>query len=504
MRLRARTVAITLFLAANSAALSQPRDNHWDGAARRDEARARDAQGVALAQAGRIAEAVEQFRAALQLAPDFPEAVYHLALAYDRMGRTGEAMANAEDALRLSPDLIQARYVLAGCCGKRGDFEGELRLLAKITGRAPEFAEARYNYGLGLQREQRFAEAVEELRAAARLDPKNARYTLALGVALANRNNNEAIRVLRTAVDLAPSDVEPRYNLALALAAAGQGTNALREFEAALQLNPNHAAARRGLGIALMHEDKLEASAEQLRRALKDAPRDAETANNLGLVQLRLNDLSGAIPSLERATQLNPRLIKAHFNLAQAYQRAGRSGDARLEAERAAELTAEQRGFGQAMVLTQSARQRLQSGNPGDRPRALSALHEAVAASPEFADAHLELGRAILATGGDTSEAVREFRRVLNLDPEQSEAHYQIGLALLKSDEKTALEELRAAADMAPCREEFMRALGRAALDAQDWSTAIAQFRHVLVWAPADKDSRAQLDRALAEQKRNH
>ena len=272
-----------------------------------------------------MAEAVERFRAALQLAPEFPEAVYHLALAFDRMGRTDEAMANAEDALLLSPDLIQARYVLAGCCRKRGDFEGELRLLSKITERVPEFAEARYNYGLGLQREQRFAEAVEELRAAARLDPKNVRYTQALGVALANRNNDEAIRVLRTAVELAPSDAEPHYNLALALAAAGEGRNAVREFEAGLQLNPNHAAARRGLGITLMHEDQLEASAEQLRRALEDAPRDAETANNLGLVQLRLNDLSGAIRSLERAIQMNPRLIKAHFNLAQAYRRTGRS-----------------------------------------------------------------------------------------------------------------------------------------------------------------------------------
>ena len=156
------------------------------------------------------------------------------------------------------------------------------------------------------------------------------------------------------------------------------------------------------------------------------------------------------------------------------------------------------------MVLTQSARQRLQSGNLGDRARAIAALHEAVAASPEFADAHLQLGRAILETGGDALEAVSEFRRVLNLDPERAEAHYQIGLALLKTDERAALKELRAAADMAPCREEIMRALGQTALDAQDWSTAIAQFRHLLAWAPADRDARAQLDRALAEQKRNH
>lgn len=498
MRLRARTIALTLFLATNGGALSGPQAQH--GAAQRDEARARDAQGVALAQAGRIAEAVEQFRAALQLDPDFPEAGYHLALAYERAGQTDEAIAKVEDALRLRPDFIEARYLLAGCCRKRGDFEGELRLLQDIARRAPEFAEAHYNYGLGLQREQRFAEAVEELRAAARLDAKNDRYALALGVALANRSNDEAIRVLRSAVELAPLNAEPHYNLALALAAAGNETEAAREFEEALRFNPSHAAARRGLGITLLHEDKLEAAAEQLRRALQDAPRDEEAANNLGMVQLRLNDVSGAIASLERAIQLNPRLIKAHFNLAQAYRRAGRSGEARLETERGAALTAAQRSLGRAMVLAQSARQRLQSG---DRAGALSALRDAIAASPEFADAHLQLGRTILETGSNGSEAVREFRRVLDLDPERAEAHYLIGLALNKTDEKTAFEELRAAADMAPCRVEIMRALGRAALDAQDWSTAVAQFRRVLAWAPADKDARAHLDRALAQQSRH-
>jgi protein O-GlcNAc transferase len=485
---RARTVALTLLLATGFAVPGWPQQ-------RRDEARTRDVQGVALAEAGRIAEAVEQFRAALELDPAYPEAVYHLALADERAGRTDEAMALAENALRLSSDFTAARYLLAACCRKRGDFEGELHLLEKVAASAPDFAEARYNYGLGLQREQRFVEAVEELRAAARLDPKNGRYVLALGVALANRNNDEALGVLRAAVELAPSDAEAHYNLALALAASGAATEAIREFEGAVRFNPRHAGARRGLGITLMHEDKLDAAVEELRRALRDAPRDEEAANNLGLAQLRLNDVSGAIASLKLAIELNPRLIKAHFNLAQAYRRAGRLDDSRRETERAGVLTAEQRSVGQAMVLVQSARQRLQSG---DRAGALSALRDAVAASPGFADGHLTLGRVILETGGDVPAAVREFRVVLNLDPERAEAHYRIGLALLKTDQKTALEEFGAASSMAPCRVEIMRALAAAAFDAGDWSTAATQLRRVLAWSPMDKEALIQLERVRA------
>jgi len=187
-------------------------------------------------------------------------------------------------------------------------------------------------------------------------------------------------------------------------------------------------------------------------------------------------------------------------NLAQAYRRAGRPADARRETQRASELTSEQSSVGRAMVLVQTARQRRDAG---DHSGALSALREAVTANPAFVDAHLELGRELLASGRDSAEALREFRTVLNLDPERSDAHYEIGLVLLKQDErKAALDELRAASDMAPCRVEIMRALAREAFDRGDWPTAIAQFRRVLAWDANDAQARAQLDRAQAHTQR--
>lgn len=463
---------------------------------RNEEARALDARGAALAEAGKIAEAVEQFRKALLLAPDLPEARYHLGLAHDRLGQTDEAMAEFEEALRLQGDFLQARYLLAGCCRKRGDYEGEMRLLAGIAQTEPAFTEARYNYGLALQRSEKSAEAVEQLRAAVRAGPRNFRYLLALGIALADRDTGEAITLLRRAVELSPDEAEAHYNLALAMAIGGDNAGAVGEFRTAIRLNPGHAGARRGLGVALMRGDGLAESAAELRRACDTAPFDAEAANNLGLVLLRLKDIAGAAAALERAVRINPKLIKAHFNLAQAYQRAGRAGDARSETDLANKLTAEQRSLGRAMVLVQAGRQRLQAG---DRPGALAALREAAGESSAFADAHLELGRAILETGGDTNEAIREFKLAGNLDPERADVHYQIGLALLKRGDKLhAAEELKSAVSMAPCRTEIMRALGEVALTLGDRSTAERQFSRILAWDPADRDARAQLSKLRA------
>ena len=448
---------------------------------------------MTLAEAGKTADALQEFREALRAAPAFPDAHYHLALAHNAMGQTDEAMVELEEALRLRPDFLLARYQLAACCRKRGDFEGESRLLAEITQHAPDFAEAHHNFGLALQYRDKPADAVEQLRTAFRLEPKNPRFALALGVALADRDPAEATSVLRRLIGLAPSDAEAHYNLALAMAAMGNEDDAIHEFSAALALNPNHAGARRSLGIALMHADRLKESAEEFQRAAAITPRDAETANNLGMVLLRLKDVEGAVAALEKAVSLNPKLIKAHFNLSQAYLRAGRPDDARRASDRAAALTKEQRDMGRAMVLVQSARQRL---HESDAAAAVPLLREAIEAHPGFVDAYMELGRALLDSGSDPAAAIQQFRTALNLDPERADAHYYAGLALRKKgDLAHGFEELKAAATMAPCRIEMIRALATAAVDAGNRAEAVRELRRVLAWDPRDQDASAALER---------
>ena len=71
-------------------------------------------------------------------------------------------------------------------------------------------------------------------------------------------------------------------------------------------------------------------------------------------------------------------------------------------------------------------------------------------------------------------------------------------MALRKtSDLARALEELKFAVDMAPCRVEMMRALVAAALDTGDRAAAIRELRRVLAWDPRDQSTRAALEKVL-------
>jgi tetratricopeptide (TPR) repeat protein len=458
-----------------------------------------DRRGVDLAQSGDLSAAIKQFRSALRLSPNYAQAWYHLGLAYDQARDTDQAMTGFEEALRVQPDYVEARYMLADCCRKRGDFAGERNVLGQVTAQAPQFAEAHYNYGIALKNGDKPQAAVQELRAAVKLSPDNAKYMLALGVALAEVDRKEAVTILRGAVQHGATSADAYYNLGLALGNDGDDTGAEQELTRALETNPKHAAALRALGVTLMHEGKLEQAARALRQALDAAPRDAEASNNLGTVQLKLKDYGGAIESLQRAVELNPNLIKAHANLAQAYQRTGRNIDARNESERVASLTAQLRNRGRAMVQVQAAVEQFRTGRTAD---ALSELRRAIDLNPDFPDAHLELGRVIRGSGGDPNAAIAEFRRVLSVDPEYTAAHYEIGLTLERAGRKPeALPEYQIAVEMTPCDLDARRALGKAALNAGRWALAASQFRAVIALELENTDARRQFDFAVAQQR---
>jgi tetratricopeptide (TPR) repeat protein len=97
---------------------------------------------MVLIEKGRVAEAVEHYRAALALAPELLEARLALGVQLMNLGRPGEATEHLEAAVRLKPGYLPSYCYLALALERQGKFEQALRQYARVLQLDPDSAPA--------------------------------------------------------------------------------------------------------------------------------------------------------------------------------------------------------------------------------------------------------------------------------------------------------------------------------------------------------------------------
>jgi tetratricopeptide (TPR) repeat protein len=251
---------------------------------------------VALQAEGRLDEAIDRYRRAIAMRPEYAPAYNNLGTALHAKGRHDEAIATYQRALGLRLEYPQAHYNLANALNDAG----------------------------------RPREAAEHFRIALQTIGGSADVHNNLGIALMGQGKTaEAIAEFRTAVQLEPESAKSRRNLADALASAGQYDEAIDQFRRAARLDPT-GAANYDLGSLFLELDRTEEAIAEFRASLKRAPDDAQTHNNLGIalgIQGRLDD---AIGHFQRALAVQPDFEDARKNLALAQgQKKGSTGPTR-------------------------------------------------------------------------------------------------------------------------------------------------------------------------------
>jgi len=194
--------------------------------------------GKALFVQGRTAEAVAAYRKALEIDPEVPEAHNNLGVALASQGQIKEAVAHYRQALKINPDYAQARSNLEAVLGG--------------SSRGGEAASGLVNDGVALARQGRTEEAIALFRQALRVDPRSANAHIDLGVALAAQGKaQESIAEYRQALAIAPDSALAHNNLGFALAGQGRLKEAVVEYRQALKINPDDAQAAYNLREAL-------------------------------------------------------------------------------------------------------------------------------------------------------------------------------------------------------------------------------------------------------------
>jgi tetratricopeptide (TPR) repeat protein len=161
--------------------------------------------GIALGASGRYDEAAVHFQKALQIDPNFYDALVAMGVTTAHQGGLPEAIDYFHAAIRSQPDAPKAHVQLAHA----------------------------------LWTQKRDQAALEEMQRASQLAPKDADVGADFGLALALVGRlPEAIQQLHETLSINPNNAEAHNNLGLALLAAGKARESIPEFEAALRLKP--------------------------------------------------------------------------------------------------------------------------------------------------------------------------------------------------------------------------------------------------------------------------
>lgn len=409
--------------------------------------------GRAFREAGRLPEAIEEFKRAIALNSQFPGAHYNLGLAY-LWNEGGSAVASAEA-------------------------EFKIELAAN-----PNDFFSNYYLGITCIFQRKWDQAIDFLQTASRIQPNNPDPYFQLGQAYQElRKHDLAIDVLRKAIDLNPNlphnkfqVTTAHYRLATSLLQTGQTEAGRQELQVAsdlkaraFEITQKLSAGQSTMGTSRVPDENSAAAAQnsldpKIRSELETSEAQltkiiAALHNSLGLVQAGRQNLAGAAVEFRLAKKWNPQQAGLDYNLGLAYFRAElyREALAPLESEikanpantqarwllglsyfktseysKAAELLHDVVSAGSTNVdlcyALASSLIKLQKIDAAET--AIEQMSVLTGTTSRLSQVRYELGKALLEQG-NFARAVSNLEIAVKLEPENALFHYELGRAYI-------------------------------------------------------------------------
>lgn len=312
--------------------------------------------GRALRVAGRLPEAIDEFKKAIALNPSLPRVHDNLALAYlmnEGVSRLADAEREFKTELLTNPDEYFANYYLGIVYIFQRKWELAIAFLKNASRVQADNPDPYFQLGQAYQELEKHDQAIEALRKSIALNPDlahnkfqvtTAHYRLAqsllkLGqveagqkeLRLASQLKAEAFKMAQT-LNTGPSTMGtsqlPEDEKLPATGSVNSTTsssnvldeNAIRELERAEAYYAKLlGAVHSSIGLLRADRGDFRAAAEQFRLAANWNPQQQDVDYNLGLAYFRTESYKDAVPPLETEVKAHPENIRARWLLGLSY-----------------------------------------------------------------------------------------------------------------------------------------------------------------------------------------
>ena len=218
-----------------------------------------------------------------------------------------------------------------------------------------------------------------------------------------DRDYATAEREYQAALALAPEYAEVHMNLGLVYQLENRFPEAMTEFRRALKIKPGLAGANFFLGVNYCKLGEGAKAIPYLRAALRAEPNRPDMWLWLATAQEISGQLQAEVVTLHKALELQPKDIDLLYLLGSTYERLGKQEVAHLEKVAPGSSRSEQ-------LLAESY------ATSNEWPSAVIHFQNALAASPNRAGLHTELGEVLL-HAGKVNQSIQEFDEELRRDP---------------------------------------------------------------------------------------
>lgn len=208
--------------------------------------------------------------------------------------------------------------------------------------------------------------------------PPGPRALLAGRKLLESGQTDEALKELKTAVSLLPTNAAAWNYLGLAYHRAGQSTNASEAYSRAIKLDRDLLEARFNLGCLWLDENRLDAARTEFTAYTLRRGNETEGWLKLGSVHVRAHEAGAAEKCFREVLRLETNNVEAANGLGLVQWQRNRPRDA---ADFFTAALKQEPGYRPALLNLATVSQQL-----NDRPEALRRYHEYLALQPRPAD----------------------------------------------------------------------------------------------------------------------